>query len=115
MFRIADPDAAYPYRLKVMVPTAEGPRPHECTVRFRVISRSEIEALAREGDGPLGVEVLCGWSDIEDVDGAPLEYSPEAAARLLDIPYFAAAVGAGYVRWLAGLPEGNSAAPRAIS
>lgn len=113
MFRIASPDATWTHPVRVEVPAGEGrTNTHLFTARFRLLKASKTEALLVDGDAALLREALVGWDDIEDADGSPLEFSPEALDTLLEVAYWRRATVVEYLRFASGLPEKNSRAPR---
>ena len=116
MFRLADADAAWDHPVPVEVPVGDGRTERRVyTAHFRLLGASRIEALAAEGDEALLREALVGWRDIEDADGAPLEYGEESLSQLLDILHWRRSTAAEYTRFAAGLASKNSAAPPVIS
>lgn len=116
MFRLADPDALWPCRVPVPVPTEDGGTEDRWfTARFRAISASRLEELSGEGDAPLLRAVLAGWEEIADADGAPLAFTPAPLDLLLDVLAWRFATARAYVAWLRGHPAKNSGAPPVIS
>ncbi len=114
MFRLADPNETYPTPVAVDVPApGGGTAPQTFVCRFRLLEDAEIDRLAAESDAALLRRAIAGWSDIADHDGAPLACTEENVDRLARIAYFRRAAVDAYVRFVAGLPEKNSAAPPA--
>lgn len=113
MFRIASPDATWTHPVRVQVPAGDGrTTTHVFTAKFKLLKASQTEALLVDGDAALLREALVGWGDIQDADGDPLEFSPEARETLLDVAYWRRATVVEYLRFASGLPEKNSGAPR---
>lgn len=57
--------------------------PHTKEIRSGKISDAKMEELSRKA---MATHVLLDWKNIEDDDGAPLEYTPEMAFELLNDP-----------------------------
>ena len=116
MFRLAAPDAVWPCRVAVPVPTGDGGTEERWyTAHFAAIPASRLEELSGEGDASLLRAVLAGWEEIADADGAPLPFSPANLDLLLDVLAWRYATARAYVAWLRGHPEKNSGAPPVIS
>jgi len=93
----------------VSVPADGGPERVEVKVRYRLLTRSDMDAIAErlravaaEGDhAVVGLvdtvlaERVLGWEGIEGEDGEPLAHSPEAVRALLDLPYLREAIESG--------------------
>jgi hypothetical protein len=107
MFRFAaQREVLWP--VTVSVPVDGGVAPTELQIRYRLLTRSELADLgerlrATEGgeralmatlDGLLAARIT-GWEGIADESGAPLPFTPETLAAVLDVPYLREAIEAG--------------------
>lgn len=98
MFRIADPDTAYPTPVTITVPGVDGTDvTATMSIHFRVLAADEFTRLARRSDSEVLVAAIRGWDDVQDEHGEALAYSPEACQRLAQIPYVARGAVDAYV------------------
>jgi hypothetical protein len=92
----------------------------EIRIRYRLLTRGELRALAgeiREAEGDadalLGkldarlAERITGWEGIGDEDGAPLAFTADNLAALLDQPYLREAIERGLYAASRGALEKN--------
>lgn len=106
--RLADPDAAYPARIAVDVPSqAGGAERAEMEVRFRLLADDEIDRLLAESQAALLERAVADWSGVEDHAGEPLPCTPENVARVCGLAYWRRSAVNAYMRFAAGLPEKN--------
>jgi hypothetical protein len=98
--------------VSVSVPVDGGVETVPVQIRYRLLSRSELAAI---GDGlraltqeeresatqlmghldQLLAERITGWEGIADETGAPLAFTPEHLAQVLDVPYLREAIETG--------------------
>lgn len=85
---------------------------HSFEAEFRRLPMSEAETLSRHiAAQEVRMEsvvstVLCGWKGVKD-DGAEVEFSDAALARLLEVPFMAACVLRAWQESLTGALEKN--------
>lgn len=108
MLRISK-DRVVLWPVSVSLPADGGPERVEIKVRYRLLTRSDMDGVAErlraraaEGDqviiglvDDLLADRVLGWEGIEGEDGQPLAYSPEAVRALLDLPYLREAIESG--------------------
>ena len=111
MFRLADPGDDYPGWIEVRVPGADAPLRHP--VRWRWLPDDEINPLLAASPSALLRRVVVGWDAVHDHDGGAIDFSPESLEALLNVAYWRRAATDAYLRFVAGLPEKNSAPPPA--
>ena len=111
MFRLADPDHAWPGTIEVAVPGRDEPMRHPA--RWRLLDDDEIDRLLAQSSTALLKRALAGWDGIEEHDGTPLPHSERAVERLCRVPYWRRAAVDAYMRFVSGLPEKNSSTPPA--
>jgi len=101
MFKIAE-NPTYKWPVTVQVPKDGGKFvPATFTAELKALGQGDIDraiAAASNGDDNADIllEVLVGWSGVQDADGTELPYSEEARAKLLDIPYVRRALVAAF-------------------
>jgi hypothetical protein len=110
MFRLAkNREVLWPIR--VSVPIDGGVETAELSIRYRLLTRSELAALGdrlkaatSEGESTVSLmgvldgllsERITGWEGLAGEDGAPLAFTPEHLAAVLDVPYLREAIEAG--------------------
>lgn len=123
MFTLSD---EFDWPVTVRAPKDGGFEEQTFTVRFRAITSGRAKRLAedlapaaaRDQERKLAdllPDVVIGWRDVVDEDGAPIPFDADALERILDLPYVRVAVMAAYVQAITGPmgPVGNSAPPPA--
>ena len=104
----------------VAVPADGGPQAVEIQIRYRLLTRSELRALAGaiaeaqgDTDALLGTldarlaERITGWEGIAGEDGQPLPFTADTLAALLDQPYLREAIERGLYAASRGALEKN--------
>lgn len=100
----------YPWTVRLSVPTPTGSVAQQFVARFRVGADSfENEQMARPLEEWLS-DVVTGWDDVVDEDGASIEFSSARLRELLKLPFFRAAL-VGAVRESWSERRGNASAP----
>lgn len=78
---------------------------HRCKVRFEILPQDEMNAVLRdnpgEGDAALLRRAVKGWEDVE------IDFSEEALAQLVQIPYVRNGFVAGYLQAAGGAKAKN--------
>lgn len=113
MFKLAV-TPTYSWPVSVEIPTDGGKYD---TATFQAVFKrgtvKEYEALyAKMESGELNFidasrEVLVGWDEVVGDGGQPVEFTPEARDKLLDIPRFAEAIFWAYVNSATGAKVKN--------
>jgi len=107
MFRLAKQrEVLWP--VTVQVPEDGGPQSIEIKVRYKLLARSELRALASalstvagDTDALLAeldtklIERITGWEDLGDEDGNALAFTRANVEAVLDIPYLREAIEQG--------------------
>ena len=75
------------------------------TVEFRRVGQGQIEKFTNNRD--LLTEVIVGWSDYKDDEGAEIPFSNEELAYLVDDTTFLRAAGLAFFESLSGAKTGN--------
>nr|VFK15085.1 MAG: hypothetical protein BECKLPF1236A_GA0070988_101207 [Candidatus Kentron sp. LPFa]VFK30988.1 MAG: hypothetical protein BECKLPF1236C_GA0070990_101257 [Candidatus Kentron sp. LPFa] len=74
----------------------------EFTASFRVLSDARLEELMDQGEGVFLRGILVGWEGIDDDDGNPVPFSPDAVTHMSGIIYVRAAIYRAYWQMMAG-------------
>lgn len=83
------------------------------TVRYLRVSerRQWIERLQDESqtlrDADFASEIVTGWDGITDADGAPIPYSADALAQVMDLPYVTQGITDALIEYLFGARAKN--------
>lgn len=105
-----DLSPTYLWPVKVSLPDDGGEyKEHEFQAQFKRLKQSEIEAMMKqEGmtDRKLAEQVMVGWADVS-AGGVAVEYSPDAAALLFDIPGVPSAIATSFLESVTGLARKN--------
>lgn len=107
MFKLAK-ERQVLWPVTVQVPEDGGPQAVDIQVRYRLLTRSELKALAGALAGVSGdtdallaeldarlSDRITGWEGIADEAGKPLPFTPENMAAVLDVPYLRDAIEQG--------------------
>ena len=120
MFKLVkDPVSKWPVRWNSVSPDGEIV---EQVLKLKIvrIGRDEFNRIFHDDSVSLSAEdeldnflrIVKDWEDVVDADGAPLPFSRDGAAALLDLPGFVLAWTVSYVEFWTGRPrerEKNSA------
>jgi hypothetical protein len=63
---------------------------------FRVLPQDRLDELASASDADWAEAIVAGWDGVADEDGATIEFSPEALARMVQIVYVREAIRLAY-------------------
>lgn len=107
MFKIAK-DRRIDWPVLIAVPQTGGTvQKHKITVMFVILAQSRLDEIVQEAGGGdqdkavLGA-VIAGWDGVAGDDGQPVDFSAEALAALLDIPYARTALLRAYFEAASG-------------
>lgn len=105
-----DLSPSYSWPVSVSLPDDNGQyKEHAFNAKFKRMKQSEIESmLEAEGmtDRKVAEQVMVGWSDVS-ANGAAVDYSPEAAGVLLDIPGVPSAITRAFLDSVTGSGRKN--------
>lgn len=108
MFKLADPDKAYPQPVKVQVPTEEGLQTQTFTAHFKPLPLAAIQKLLEAQDDVLFLKaVLGGFEGIQDHEGTALKCTDKTLENLSQIGYFTHAVVDAYLGFARGIATKN--------
>lgn len=128
MFKLAKQrEVLWPVTIDVPAEDGSGAvKPVQIKIRYKLLSRTEmreaIEVAKQQAaaggemteeqaraDGEWLAARITGWEDVVDAEtGGPAEFSAEALAALLDVPYVAQPVASGLWDASRGAPAKNS-------
>ena len=105
---------AYPWNISFSIFDGGDWRTIKGTVHYKVIDKArQAELMAGRNDGEgdadqaVADEVLDHWSELPDLDGKPIEHSPENREMVLNATNYVRAIVQGYFDSLDG-PAKNS-------
>ena len=108
MFKLADPEQAYPHTVTVQVPTQAGFQRQTFTAHLVPLPTPKFQKLiAAENDALFLKTVLKGFEGIADHQGKPLKCTDKTLDDLSQIGYFTHAVVDAYLNFIRGIAVKN--------
>lgn len=108
MFVLKEVSDGFTWPVDIKTPADNGGfKKNRIQIDFTALRQSEIDEHLVADDKALLLEVVTGWSGVQDEDGNELEFSEEALERLLDIPAARIAMVTTYLQGVGGYERKN--------